>query len=165
MRVRAYSPFWWVLAGTIMLVLMTSCSDVTEMRQVPTEAQYAANLKANGINYGGLGTCDPGTRGTVADVNLCFIALFRALAFSGAAIGTCGAAAAGASTVGAAIGAWSVCGIAIAGTGDYLGRYVEATDIGRWANQSAEEIANRMRQVIYERMVKRGLWDANAGCC
>jgi hypothetical protein len=51
------------------------------------------------------------------------------------------------------------------GSFNAFGHWIEATDVGRWANQSSEEIAHRMRQVIYERMVKNGKWADNAGCC
>ena len=168
--VRAYSPFWYLLALGVLLALQFGCSDATapttEMRQLPTEEQFMANMKANGWGYSTTrGVCDPGSQGTVADVQLCFADLMRALAYSGAAIGTCGAAIGGAPTVTAAIGAGSVCALSVYGAADAFGRWVENTDVGRWANQSSEEISNRMRQVIYERMVREGRWSENAGCC
>ena len=169
--VRSYSPAWYLLAGGVMLALLLGCSDATApepvaMRELPSEELFTANMKANGFNYSTTrGPCDPGPRGTVADVNVCFMDLLRALAFTGAAIGTCSAAIGGAPTVTAAIGAGSVCALSVFGAGDAYGRWAERTQVGTWANQSAEEIANRMRQAIFERMVARGLWNENAGCC
>lgn len=169
--VRAYSPVWILLTLGVMLALLLGCRDATApepvtMRELPSEELFTANMKANGWGYStNLGPCDPGANGTVADVNICFMDLLRALAFSGAAIGTCSAAAGSSPTVATAIGAWSVCGLSVLGAGDSFGRWIERTQVGDWANQSAEEIANRMRQVIYERMVRRGIWSENAGCC
>lgn len=169
MRIKSYSPAWYIIAAGVMLALLIGCSEPTEPvgMQPFTEAEFMANMKANGFNYStNLGPCAPGgAQHQVAQVNVCFTQLFRALGFTGAAIGTCAAAAGGSATAAAAIGAWSVCGLSVYGAGDAWGNYVERTQIGDWANQSAEEIANRMRQVIYERMVRRGIWSENAGCC
>lgn len=166
---RAYGPLWW-LVFVAMLALAFGCREVTApitMQAVPSESLVVANLKANGWNptAGTQGICNPGARGTIAQVSVCFAQLWRVLAIGAGAATTCASAIGAARTPRGAWAAGSVCSLGLFATYDGLERYVEATDVGRWANQSAEEIANRMRQAIYERMVARGEWRENAGCC
>jgi len=170
--VKVYSLFWWVLFLPLVvyvLLALLSCRDTTgsgtEMRRVPTDAEYTANLKKYGVSYNQGMICGQPSGGTVADVQVCFAQLWQAMAITGSATVTCGSAIAATRTVWAAIQAGSICSIGLFATYEGLERWVEATQVGRWANQSSEEIINRFRQVIYERMVREGKWTENAGCC
>jgi hypothetical protein len=168
--IKAYKPFWWVLfigGMLIWLSMVYGCTDPTAptMRHVPTEEQVLANLKANGYT-GTSGTCAPAVNGTTADVSACFMDLWKALAVTGSQIVTCRAAIVAGAQGGGAWGAFAAgaaCSVGVFIGGDAISRYVEATQIGAWANQSTEEISNRMRQAIYERMIKNGKWVADNG--
>lgn len=168
-KMRAYGPMWWLLFVG-MLVLAFGCNDgptePTTMREVPSESLVIANLKANGWNPSGTGgICNPGPTGKQAQVALCFAELWKAMAITGAAAKTCLLAVGAAKTPTGAWMAGSICSLGAFSVYEGFERYVEYTQVGLWANQSAAEIAARMRQAIYERMIREGKWNADPGCC
>jgi hypothetical protein len=153
----------------LLLTLLTGCSDATaptaEMRQLPSEEEFSANMKANGIYYNNGGVCAVPSTGKVADVHLCFMQLWQAFAIGGHSAGLCGAAILATRTTGAATVAGSICSMGLFATYDGLDRWVQSTQVPMWMNQKGEELSIMMRQAIYERMIKDGKWNENAGCC
>lgn len=156
-------PVQWACTAIIVayaLFFVLGCAAPAEPVSMQKVEVFQGALKKAWVGAASL--CDPAGDndhpGKIPQVNACFTQLLTAFGVGGATIGKCAAAAAGSATVGAAIGAWSTCGLGVMASALAVASWLDATQLDGWANWSENELAERMRRVIFDRMVARGIW-------